>query len=939
MNQQSRFLLILFTHLFFIFNANAQTVQVRGTIIADQDPPIPLDGVEIRETVNAQISFSDESGSFNFANLKGGSVNFVFVYNKVAVDSMQVTIPSGETSYDLGTIKLYINKVGEVIEEEIPTVVLSQEDFEAEDDDLQFSTLLTASRDPFVASARFIFGPRRFRIRGYDSENNQVHINGVPVNELENGRTSFNYWSGLNDITRNSDLSIGLDPVDYTFGGIGGASVINMKASQQRKQTRIALSSTNGNYNRRILATHSTGMMKNGWAFSVSGSRRWAQEGYVDGTFYDAFAYYGSAEKQFDNHSINLTVFGSSIKRGRSTAAVQELYDITGSNYYNPYWGYQNGEKRNTRVGKTHQPMGILTHEYRISDATTLTTAISYQTGENGGTALNWYNARDPRPNYYRRLPSFIASESSQEIADQVIDVYQNDPDRLQVDWDYLYEINRNSLETVENANGSGEAVTGRMARYFIEDRRYDNRRANIATSLNHQLNETTLLSGGFSFQGQKVISYKEIVDLLGSEFALDLDQFAQRDFPDNPDAAQSDLDRPNRIVREGDVFGYDYDSNIRKYDLWAQTTFELGNTSIFVAADVNRTSFWRTGRFRNGRFPESSLGDSEIQDFTNGGVKAGLTYTINGRNYIYARAGYMTRAPFFRNSYLSVRTRDEVVPGLQSEKIYSGEAAYVFRSPRLKAKASFYYTQFNDQTWVRSFFQDDIQLDEGGLADGFVNFIMTNVDKQHMGTELSAEYSFSQGLTVKAVAAIGQFIFNDRPLATIYRDNDAVALVKNRLVYAKNFYVPGMPQSAYNLGFNYRTKNFWSFYLDFSYMNDLYIDFNPNRRTEAAISFDQIGSDKVEQGSDSWNDIIRQEKVDGYLMVDLSISKSIKFKNGHYLYINGRINNLLNNQNYITGGYEQLRFDFEGKDIDRFASRYFYGYGFGYFVNVTYKM
>jgi len=215
----------------------------------------------------------------------------------------------------------------------------------------------------------------------------------------------------------------------------------------------------------------------------------------------------------------------------------------------------------------------------------------------------------------------------------------------------------------------------------------------------------------------------------------------------------------------------------------------------------------------------------------------------------------------------------------------------------------------------------------------------MTGVDKQHLGTEIALETSaIAPGVTVRGVVALGQYIYTSRPKAKIVLDNSAELLVQDRTIYAENFYVGGRPQSAYNLGLIYRSKKFWSIYLDVSYYDDLYIDFNPNRRTEEAISYDRFGSDKVEEGSGLWENIIGQEKVDGALMVDLSITKSFKFGNT-FLYISGRVNNMLNNRDFITGGFEQLRFDFEDKNVDRFPSRYYYAYGLTYFLNLTLRI
>src|SRR5690606_14890502 len=86
--------------------------------------------------------------------------------------------------------------------------------------------------------------------------------------------------------------------------------------------------------------------------------------------------------------------------------------------------------------------------------------------------------------------------------------------------------------------------------------------------------------------------------------------------------------------------------------------------------------------------------------------------------------------------------------------------------------------------------------------------------------------------------------------------------------VYATNYYVSGTPQEAYTAGLTYRSKNFWSVFLNVNYFGGSWLDFNPVRRTSAAV-------DLVEPGSPQWDAILQQEQVDGAWTVDLSFYKS----------------------------------------------------------------
>ncbi|MCB9298351.1 MAG: TonB-dependent receptor [Lewinellaceae bacterium] len=921
-------LLTFFSLLLALF-AHAQTVNVRGTI-HDGAAKLPKEGVLVRLDSTKATAVTDKQGAFLFFGVMEGPHSFTIEADGFAGQSIQVQVESRDgADFNLGLIELAPEQQESGIvnrEDFIPTITLSDEDLEQESDNQNISGVLSASRDVFVSTAAFTFGSARFRIRGYDSEEAAVYINGIPFNELENGRVFWSAWGGLNDVIRNRDTELGLNPVPYSFGGLGGATSIDTRASLQRRQVRLTYSLSNRGYRNRAMATLSTGMMDNGWAVSFSGSHRWADEGYQPGTFYDSWAYFLSVDRKLgDNHLLNLNVFGSPTKRGRAGASTQELYDLAGSNYYNSFWGYQNGKVRNSRVSDIHQPVVILRHDWTISPNATLTTAASYQFGRVGSSALNWFDAPDPRPDYYRNMPSFFRLSGWDDAAALVESELLANPDRLQVQWDELYEANRNSqLDQKFSYLLDGQEYTGKWSQYMLEDRRFDTREMNFYSNYQHAITTQFTLSGGLSYQSQTVETFKTVEDLLGGDFFLNVDPFAVRDFSDDFDIQQNDLNNPSQIVREGDVFGYNYDIDVRRGELWMQGEMALPKVDLFLAGSVSNTQFWRTGKYRTGRFPDSSFGESEKQKFTNVGIKGGATYKIDGRNYLFANAAFLTRAPFVRNAFVSPRTRDQVAPGLDSETIYSGEAGYLLRSPNVKARASAYYTQFENRVDLIQFYND--------LSRSFGAFVITGLNQRHLGAELAAEVKVTSSLSATAVAALGQYLYNSRGTGYLYEDNSEAfdADAEGFEVYSNNIYLPGRPQNAYTLGLQYRPRGYWFAYLNFNYFEGVWIDYNPLSRTREAV----LG---VEPNSLEYERIIEQKQGDDAFTVDFFGGKSFKFGDV-FLYLNVGVNNILNNQDFITGGFDQLRFDFDVRSGDDtvFIPRYYYLYGRNYFINLS---
>jgi hypothetical protein len=802
----------------------------------------------------------------------------------------------------------------------LPTYVMTEADFDGKAENQDISGLLQSSRDIFVSTAGYSFGSVRFRIRGYDSDQTSIMFNGIIMNDPETGRAFWSTWGGLNDATRNIEMSNGIGFADYGFGGIGGISNIVARASTFRKSTNLSYSASNRSYNNRIMVHHATGLMDNGWAVTISGSKRWALESYVKGTYYDAYSYFLSVEKKLNQkHSLGLLAFGAPNERARSSVSTQEAYDLSGSNYYNANWGYQNGEVRNARISSYNQPLVQLAHYWDINNRTSLNSSVHHWFGKGSSTSLEWAEANDPRPDYYRNLPSYWLLIDDLDKYEEVLDQWKNNETYRQIQWDQFYFANSKRLATIENVNGiAGNSVTGFRSKYIVEDRRQDKNQSGFNTNLKHQLNSATMLAAGVNVTISKGRNYKMVSDLLGGDFWLDVDKYADEEPFTSTDESQSDLRFPNRIVKVGDKFGYDYTSNVNKSKVWGQAEWKLSRFDVFAGVELTNTVFWRTGHMQNGKFPDNSLGDSEKNNFFDYALKAGAAYKIDGRNYIVANGAMLTRAPFFQDAYISARTRDFTVPDLKSEGIFSGDLSYVIRAPRLKARATLYYTQLKDELWVRSYYHEDLKT--------FVNYIMAGINKQHQGAEIGIEANVSPSITLTAVAAHGEYIYTSRPQVTIARDNDAALIAEDRTVYLKNYYVGGTPQTALSAGIKYNSSRFWFAGINGNYYDNNYLEPNADNYTAESMGNYWDGDYRIEK-------LLTQKKLDPAFTLDFFGGKSWRVDD-YYIGLTVSANNLLNSKDIIMWGFEQLRTDLVNPD--RFPAKYSYMYGTTYFVNLT---
>lgn len=906
--------LVLFITLSLFVVHYTQAQHTISGVVKDSEAETPIAGATIKAEGTQYVTETNADGKFSLQPESGEytlvikASEYRTVYKNIIVDS----------DTDLGEILMRRDETKTARD---VVIQLSEDDLDSEfgGQETNISGALHSSDDIFLSTAGYTFGPLRFNIRGYESRYSGLYMNEVQTNDPESGRAIWAYWGGLNDAVRNNYSKKGITDSRVGFGGIGGYTSIDTRASKIRTGTKLTYSLTNRNYNHRAMFVHSTGMMKNGLAVALSGSRRFAKEGYTEGTFYDGYAYFASIEKKFnDQHTLGLVAFGSPTKSGGRSGTTQEVYDLT-STTYNPNWGWQDGRKRNARITDGHSPMGILTHYWTINRNTSLQTSFSFMRGKYNRTSLNWYNATDPRPDYYRYLPSYMTSEEAAEIR---AEEFRNG--ERQLDWNAIYQTNLSNLQTIENADGiAGNTYSGNRSEYIIEDRRDENKQYKFNTNFKTDLSEYIEFTAGAQYNGFYGRNYKTLEDLLGGDYVVDIDKYAERDLI-GEGVADNDINHPNHIVDTiGEVFGHDYNATIHYGKAWAQASYVRRKFSIYAGAYGSYSQYWRTGNMQNGKFPEQSLGESEKFDFTNYGSKLGATYKVLGFHHFHADAAYLTKAPYFENAFVSPRTRNQSVDNLQNETIISAQAGYKLQSPRVKATFDVYYTEFRDQTEVRSFYFDGFR--------NFVNFVMTDIDKTHQGIEAGIEYEVLTGLTLSGVASLGYYRWTSRPNFSVYVDNSSETLYKNETAYVKNFLVAGSPQTALSAGIQYFAPKYWWIGVNGNYMDHRYLQFSALTRTVDALA----GMDRE---SEEFTELIHQEKLPESFMLNAFLGKSFRFDYKYYLSISLNVTNVLDNRSIMTGGYEQGRIDASFENLDQFPPKYYYFSGLQYYLNINFR-
>ena len=810
-----RLKLFLLLALFATLPLLAQRTGVQGLVV-DAKSGLPVVGATVMLDNQGYAATTDALGKFLIDDARQGADELLVLCYGYKDWSQAVTIIDGEIE-NLGTIQVepVSFESAEVMEyrNAVADMALSESQLEDEEGNTQEVALLSGATDnPFYQASSYTFSTARFRIRGYENQKTETYINGIPFND--GVRFSFNYsmTGGLNQAFRNKTIGMGLEDNLFGFGGIGGANNIKTFAADYAPGTRVSLAYTNGNYRWRGMITHATGLNKHGWAMTVSAVARYAKEGVYPGSFYNSWGYFLALQKVFNpQHTLTLTTFGAPTKRAANSAIYEECAQLVGSNMYSPDWGWQEGKKRNSKVVESFDPTAILNWVWKPNDHTSLNTGFAYHKSFYSKAALNWYRAADPRPDYYRYLPSYFTDETSKQL---YTDLWTSESEITQIRWNDLYQANYMNNQMADQT-GVEQGST-----YILENRHSNQSSFTLSSVLNKRFSHQLTMMTGANANYTVSSYYKTIKDLLGGRYWLDVDNFAERDFPDSPEMAQNDMENPNRKVLKGDRFGYDYNILTFKAQLWHQWVLNLAKWEMFASVKGDYFQFQRDGKMRNGRAPENSYGKGDIHRFLTYGAKAGITFKLDGRNSFTGHAFYGTEAPRPYDAYISSRTKDDVID-LKVEKIFSADLSYVMSYRNFKGIVTAFFTDQRDNTERNSFYDD--------VRSTFMNFALTGVHKQYKGVEVGLSYKLSSSLTVSAAANIARYQYKNRPLGTRSYENGSNPDVTS-VIYLKNFYVAGSPQECYSLAFNWAGPKNWYVELNGAWMNRSYVSISPIR-------------------------------------------------------------------------------------------------------------
>ena len=803
-----------------------------------------------------------------------------------------------------------------------------------EDDDMsQNVSIINSNSNIYASEVGYLFSPMRFRYRAFDQKYNDIYINGTPINDMETGQFRYSWVGGLNQQTRNMESAMPFEGNRFSMPGMGGSNNYNFRPASMPAGHRLTLSGANRNYTLRGMYTFNSGLNNKGWAFSANVTYRWASEGYVEGTFYNSLSYFFGVEKVFGDgqHSLSLVTWGNPTERASQGAGTDEMYWLANDRYYNPYWGYQNGKKRNSRVVNDYSPTAMLTWDWTIDHNTKLTTSLLGKYTMYQSTKLNYNNADNPHPNYWKNMPSSYydvwddtdeANRTPQALEDwnRAYTFWTSSKANRQINWDRLYYSNNQA------------AAQGQDAIYYIQAKHNDALTLTLASTLNKQLKKNKLWNVGIMASTNKGMHYQTMEDLLGATTYHNINTYALGTYDRNSDEIQYDLNHRNAIIGEGDRFGYDYNLFVNNAKAWTSFSHDWGILHYTIAGKIGYTSMQRDGKMRNGLAANNSYGKSGVAQFLDGGVKLGTSFNLGRGNTLTIGAGYETRAPQARTAFASPEINNDYVTNLKNEKVFSAEIGYQLQTSWLHANINAYYSYLTDVTDWQNYYFDDI--------NSFSYVSLTNIKKVYSGVEAGLRFKVTSSFDINLIGQISEAKITNN--SNVRYMNSTSAQYTDEIVYNKDMRDAGTPLAAASLGLSYH-KGGWFIDLNCNYYDRIYLSYSPSYRYASTLDTRQnVTGNIYDNDGNVLPSAVEQAKGKGGFMVDGSIGRSIYLKRGS-LSINLMVTNILNNQNLCTGGYEQSRSDYTNSGNIR-AYRFsknpmkFYAYGTNGMLNITYR-
>ena len=767
---------------------SAFVAMAQGTItgkIVDANTGDPLIGATVMVEGTTQGCVADVNGEFSLQVSKKGNVILLFRF--VGYESLTKTVNLNKNQ-KLGEIRMTESSVGldevmvsasYVTADRSTPIAYSSIEPEALETKLgnkEFPSVLKSTPSIYTTDNGGGYGDSRVTLRGFDTDNIGVLINGVPINGMENGKVYWSNWAGLSDVTKYMQVQRGLGASKLGLSSVGGTINIITQTTDAQMGGSVYYGIGNDGYEKMAFSV-STGLLKNGWAISLSGSRT-EGDGYFKGGEFLGWNYFVNVSKKInDAHRLSFTAFGAPQKHNQrgNKALIEDYRKHRDGIRMNTSYGYINGQVVPTGYGynEYHKPQMSLNHFWNINDHSNLSTAVYVSKSTGGGKR-----------------------------------VYGDDKNRLQYD----YQTGRPYAETSLTPEGlidyesvmrdNAASVNGSSVVFTMETNAHD--WYGLLSTYTNNLSESLCLTAGIDGRYYKGYHYAEITDLLGGEYFID-NNIKYRE--------------PNRQLFVGDKVNYHNIGNVMWWGGFVQAEITKALYSAFISASVSDQSYRRKDEGKYGKYASNKNFPvtTSWQHFVPVSVKAGFNYKIGGFQNVFVNAGYVTKTPLMNNVFIN--NTNEVQKDAKYEKIVTAEIGYGLSLEKFNLNLNGYYTKWMDKSVTKRI--------------GDETATIPNIDAIHMGIELEASYKPCSTLDFKAMFSLGDWKWGDDVMFDLY--NDKQEKIGSYNAYIKDLHVGNAAQTTASLMGTWEPLPKFRIGVDWNYFGRNYADFDPTLRNNAS--------------------------------------------------------------------------------------------------------
>lgn len=755
----------------------------------------------------------------------------------------------------------------------------------------------------FRSYSEFGFASARYNRRGYSGYLTRDFRGTADISGLVTRISGFSLPYAL----RRADYGQSDDPVHDTHINIWQNAAIDDYSTQIAPVIRTGMGVTafagtrGGNTGIRFYAGGELPALGEQGYAGISVGFRAGRDPNIGGVFtQEPQVFFGADMTIASGHTLSLSVGASASERGLRSYASVEAFELTGDNYYNPSWGYYDGRERSAKTLNKLDIFPFVNYTGRLSASTTLTIAAFLRSGHEKRSGISWFDAQTPYPDYYRYMPGYESSNAGWP---------GGDPRVTQIFWDQLAEQNINR---------------GDQAAYIIDDRVERMNNYQIAASAQTVVDMSFTLTYGIRHNVDNRNKYKELRDLLGGQPIRDVDQYLLDDDVFG-EYHLNDSRNPDRLVGEGDRFGYDYRLSAERTDIFAALKYAAGSFHTTIGIEAGQGSLHREGFYEKELFPgRASYGRSDKIVFNPYAAKWSISWSLPSRRHVNFSVMAAETMPYAGAVFLNPDYSNYAIGKPQTIRIFTADAHYARTFRRVIVNVSAFATRTSRESAVYRYWDD--------IESVYADMSLTGIDKLYYGLEFAAQWDISTKFTFNFASSIGRHTYDSNPDVTIINDVTRHTIVTGSSSYLKGYNLTTSPRHAVMGELRYHSWG-WVASVSGSYMGGRYVDISPLRRMERAYGL--AGS------TEKYHDFISQEKLGDAFVMNVFLLRSFRIGGGSLTAV-ASVNNALGNRDIVYGGYEQMRIAKSGSapnlNWKPFDTKYLYSYGRTYYVSLSYS-